>query len=307
MKFKPAMKITISYAITVFLAVLLAFNYQIFIVQNNFAPAGINGIMVMVQYKTHFSLSFSSLLVNIPLCILAFFLIKRKYAVKSLVFALVYSFTYLYLQGLDLSFLQYDAGGHDSIFPVIISGVISGFVSGIGLRINCATGGTEIISKYISKIKPGSNFFMVFFVLNAFVAAASLFVYSDNGVLNYKPVALCLTYCFVSSIVGNYIIKGTKTAYKFTIISPHANEIAAELIKTLKRGVTKIAAEGEYTHSQKDVLLCVVSKNQLVEFKTVINKYSDTFSFCETVNETFGTFNHNKTVAHKELHLDTYS
>ena len=292
MKFKPAMKITISYAITVFLAVLLAFNYQIFIVQNNFAPAGINGIMVMVQYKTHFSLSFSSLLVNIPLCILAFFLIKRKYAVKSLVFALVYSFTYLYLQGLDLSFLQYDAGGHDSIFPVIISGVISGFVSGIGLRINCATGGTEIISKYISKIKPGSNFFMVFFVLNAFVAAASLFVYSDNGVLNYKPVALCLTYCFVSSIVGNYIIKGTKTAYKFTIISPHANEIAAE---------------GEYTHSQKDVLLCVVSKNQLVEFKTVINKYSDTFSFCETVNETFGTFNHNKTVAHKELHLDTYS
>ena len=145
------------------------------------------------------------------------------------------------------------------------------------------------------------------FATGAFVAAASLFVYSENGVLNYKPVALCLTYCFVSSIVGNYIIKGTKTAYKFTIISPHANEIAAELIKTLKRGVTKIAAEGEYTHSQKDVLLCVVSKNQLVEFKTVINKYSETFSFCETVNETFGTFNHNKTVAHKELHLDTYS
>ena len=82
MKIKPTLQILVSYAITIFLAVLLAFNYQIFIVQNNFAPAGINGIMVMVQYKTHFSLSFSSLLVNIPLCILAFFLIKRKYGRK---------------------------------------------------------------------------------------------------------------------------------------------------------------------------------------------------------------------------------
>ena len=39
-------------------AILLAFNYYIFIVTNNFAPAGLNGIATMIQYKTGFSISY---------------------------------------------------------------------------------------------------------------------------------------------------------------------------------------------------------------------------------------------------------
>ncbi|MBO5713814.1 MAG: YitT family protein, partial [Clostridia bacterium] len=38
--------------LTIFLVgILLAFNYILFITPNNFAPAGINGIAVMIQYK----------------------------------------------------------------------------------------------------------------------------------------------------------------------------------------------------------------------------------------------------------------
>lgn len=42
-------------------AVLLAFVYYIFIVPNNFAPAGLNGIATMIQYKSGFSISYMSL------------------------------------------------------------------------------------------------------------------------------------------------------------------------------------------------------------------------------------------------------
>lgn len=285
-----AVKTLAQYAIIIAMALLLAINYHIFIVENNFAPAGLNGISVMLQYKTNFSISYMSFLINIPLCVLAFFLVDKKYAVRSFVFVLIYSLSYLYLQQSGFTFLQYDAGGHDTIFPAIISGVISGFVSGICLRLNSSTGGTEIISKYINKIKPGFNFFSVYFILNAIVATVSLFVYSDNGIINYKPVALCLTYCLISSFVGNYIIKGTKTAYKFTVITPYSNEISERIMNTLKHGVTRIPAQGLYSHNEKDVLLCVVNKNQLVDFKSIIDEYDNTFSFCETVNETFGNF-----------------
>ena len=60
-------------------ALLLAFNYQLFIVENGFAPAGLNGIATMVQYKTGFSIGYMSLIINVPLCILAYFFIDKKY------------------------------------------------------------------------------------------------------------------------------------------------------------------------------------------------------------------------------------
>ena len=278
----------------ILMALLLAVNYHIFIVENNFAPAGLNGIATMIQYKTGFSISYISLMINIPLCALAFFLVEKKYSLKTLIFTLVYSFSYLILQKLELDFLRYNAQGHDTIFPAIISGVISGLVSGICLKNNASSGGMELISKYINKIKPETNFFMVTFILNAVIAGISLFVYSDKGFLDYKPVALCITYCFVSNFVGNYIIKGAKTAYKFTIITTHPDEICEEITHILRHGATKIAAEGAYTNTAKTVLLCVVNKHQLTDFKKIIEKYDNTFSFYEVVNETYGNFKHIK-------------
>ncbi len=283
-----------SNSAVILMALLLAINYHIFIVENNFAPAGLNGIATMIQYKTGFSISYMSLLINIPLCALAFFLVEKEYSVKTLLFTLVYSFSYLALQNLELDLLKYNAQGHDTIFPAIISGVISGSVSGICLKNNASTGGMDLISKYINKIKPETNFFMVTFVLNAVIAGVSLFVYSDKGFVDYKPVALCITYCFVSNFVGNHIIKGAKTAYKFTIITTHPDEICEEITHILRHGATRVAAQGAYTNASKTVLLCVVNKHQLTDFKKIIEKYDNTFSFYEVVNETYGNFKHIK-------------
>ncbi len=285
----------LSYATVICMAVLLAVDYYIFIIQNHFAPAGLNGIATMVQYKTGFSISYMSLIINIPLCLLAYFFVEKEYALKTLVFTMVYSLVYLLLQNTHLDFLQYNAQGHDTIFPAIISGVISGFVSGMCLKYNASTGGMDLISKYINKVNPRVNFFKVTFVLNTVIACVSLVVYSDNGILNYKPVALCVTYCFVVNLVGNQIIKGTKTAYKFTVITTHPAEICNEITRILRHGVTKLDAFGGYTNEAKSVLLCVVNKHQLPDFQRIIGKYDNTFSFCEGVNETYGNFKQIKT------------
>ncbi len=289
---KKIMNGIFSNTAVILMAVLLAINYHIFIVENHFAPAGLNGIATMIQYKTGFSISYMSLIINIPLCVVAYFLVEKGYSVKTLLFTLVYSFAYLILQELGLDSLKYNAQGHDTIFPAIISGVITGFVSGICLKNNASTGGMDLISKYINKIRPETNFFMVTFILNAVIAGVSLFVYSDKGYVDYKPVALCITYCFISNFVGNYIIKGAKTAYKFTIVTTHPDEICEEITHVLRHGATKIAAQGAYTGQEKTVLLCVVNKHQLTDFKKILDKYDNTFSFYEVVNETYGNFKH---------------
>ena len=282
-------KAFLSYFEIILVALLLAVNYHVFIVQNDFAPAGLNGIATMIQYKTGFSISYMSLLINVPLSMLAFFLVQRQFAVKTLLFSLVYSFSFLFLQNSGLDFIQYNAEGHDTIYPVIISGVISGVVYGVCFKNNASTGGTDVISWYINKIRPRTNFFIVTFALNTIVAIASLFVYS-SGSLDYKPVALCITYCFISTYVGNRLLRGTKTAYKFTIVTTHADEIAKDISSILHHSATKIDAMGTYTNTEKSVLICVLNRHQLNDFQTIISKYDDTFSFCESVNETYGNF-----------------
>ena len=294
MKKKEILKSLGIYAVVSLTAVLLAFNYQLFIVENGFAPAGLNGIATMVQYKTGFSIGYMSLIINVPLCVLAYFLVDKSFAKRSLCFCLVYSFVFLYLQKLGLEAFQYDADGHDTIFPVMLSGVISGFVYGVCFRTNSSTGGTDIISKYISKLKPELNFFWVTFILNAIVAAVSFFVYAKpvdgNMSYDYKPVCLCVLYCFISSFIGSYIIKGTRTATKFTVITSYPEEITADIIKELRHSATRISAVGTFSNDEKTLLICVINRHQIVDFKNILKRYDNTFSFSETVDDTYGNF-----------------
>ena len=192
---------------------------------------------------------------------------------------------------MDWAFIQYNAEGHDTIYPVIISGVLAGAVYGACFRNGASTGGTDIVSRYINKVRPETNFFIVTFTLNAIVAIASIFVYSE-GVLNYKPMALCIIYCFISTFVGNLLLKTTKTAYKFTVITTHEKELIEEITQKLHHGCTKLEARGTYTDSQRSVLICVINKHQLNDFQTIVSQYSDTFSYFEVVNETYGNFKH---------------
>ena len=283
------MKKLFSYLLVVTAAILLAFVYYVFIVTNNFAPAGLNGIATMVQYKTGFSISYMSLLINIPLSTLAYFFVQKDFAKKTLLFSLIYSFSFLFLQNSRLAFIQYNALGHDTIYPVILSGVLSGIVYGTCIRNNASTGGSDIISRYINKIRPDTNFFIVTFTLNALVSIASIFVYS-TGELNYKPATLCILYCFISSYVGNLLLKRAKTAYKFTIITSRKEEIVAELLHTTHHGCTVLDAIGAYTDTKKAVLICVINKNQINDLQHILSKYDDTFSYFEVVNETYGNF-----------------
>ena len=247
---KTKFKSVFSYLNVILVALLLAFNYYIFIVDNSFAPAGLNGIATMIQYKTGFSISYMSLIINIPLCAIAFFLVEKSFSVKTLVFALVYSFSFLFLQNSNLSFIKYVTLGHDTIYPVILSGVLAGMVYGICFKNNASTGGTDIVARYINKMRPDTNFFIVTFTLNATVAIASIFVYSKNG-FDYKPMALCVIYCFISTFVGNLLLKTTKTAYKFTVITSHRDEFVEEITKNLHHGCTEIDAIGTYTGAKK--------------------------------------------------------
>lgn len=269
--------------LTAVIGILLAVNCYLFVIPNGFAPAGINGIAVMVQYKFGFSIGYLSLIINVPLCIMAYFLIEKRYAIYTMIFCLSYSFFFLFLQDSSLlSAFQYDAGNMDTIYPVILAGIISGFFNNRLLRIDSCSGGTDIIARYVAKRNPRLNFFWITFILNAAVAAASYFVYAKkiDGQMVYdmKPVCLCLVNCFTSSFVGTELTKKAKSAFEFIVVTDSPDEIEEEIIKTFHHSATRLNGRGVYTKTDKSVLLCTVNKNQVYDFVKALEKYPGTFA-----------------------------
>ena len=289
------LKAAINYIYVVLLGMLMATGYILFVIPNNYAPAGVNGIAVMVQYKFDFSVGFMSLIINVPLCLLAFFTVNRRFAVNTLIFCVSYSLFYLFLQNFpSVKSFVYDAGGVDTVYPVIIAGLISGFCYGCLFRLNACSGGTDIIAKLVSIRRPYLNFFWITFGMNAIVAFSSIFVYSVNGesgmVYDFKPACLCVLYCFISSFVGDRILKGSHSAYEFIIITPHPEEIENVILTALRHSATKLSGTGIFGKGEKSVLMCVVNRHQMVEFEKIIKSFPDTFAFVLPVNDTIGNF-----------------
>lgn len=281
--------------------IVTALNYHLFIIENQFAPAGINGIATMVQYKLGFSIGYMTLLINVPLCILAFCLKHRAFALRSFIFTTVYSLSYLAFGYVDLDRFVYRAEGIDTILPTIVAGTIAGAVFGLTFRAGGSSGGTDIISHIISKKYPQFNFFWVTFVINVAVALASYFVYAEVDpitselVYQFKPVVLCILYCFMSSEIGSLILQASKSAVKFEIVTTHAAEIAEEMHRKINRSATLLHGEGMHTHSGRDLLICIVNHHEEPIVEKIIRSYDNTFAYIEPVTRVVGRFYEHKT------------
>ncbi|MBQ9810905.1 MAG: YitT family protein, partial [Spirochaetales bacterium] len=85
-------KRVLDYLVIFTVALLGAFNYQIFVFPNDFAPSGINGILTIIRYVFGVNFGMLYLFINIPLLIAAFFVMRsRKYVICSFIYVVVFS------------------------------------------------------------------------------------------------------------------------------------------------------------------------------------------------------------------------
>ena len=262
---------------------VFALGFDLFLEPNGLSAGGISGIaLIVVHLAPITTVGVATAMMNFPLFFFGGKKIGMRFFVGSIIGTIFFSL-----------FIDLFAGIPVPDTEPLVAALYGGAICGAGIAIvfvnNASTGGTDIISRYINKIRPDTNFFAVTFILNGIVAVSSILVYSE-GMLNYKPMALCILYCFLSSFVGNLMLKSTKTAYKFTVITSHKEELIADVTKCLRHGCTEIEAIGSYTGSKRSVLICVINKHQLNDFQKLLSKYNDTFSYYEVVNETYGNF-----------------
>lgn len=281
------MKRFFSYLFFILLALISAVSYKLFIFPNEFAPAGFNGLATIVQHLLGINVGYLSLLINIPLIIAVFFLVDKHFALNTLLYVLVFAGALIALEYVDMDFLIYKTDtGTSTILGPLVAGICNGAILGIAFLANCSSGGTDLIAAIIHKVKPSYDFIWVTFILNAFVAVVSFFVYG----FNFEPVILCILYCYVQSIVSDRMLKGNKEAARFEVVTDRPDEIAREVIEKLGHSATLINAEGCYTHNHKNMLICVVNKDQIVPFKQILANYPGTFACVSGVSYTIGHF-----------------
>ena len=129
-------------------------------------------------------------------------------------------------------------------------------------------------------------------VFDAVVVFISIFVYDVGGTIAAKlnPVLLALVSLIVTSKVCDVILQGFKTAYKFEIITSHPEELSEEIMRRTHHGVTRVEAEGMYSHENKSMLVCIIRKRQMAELQRIIRSYPGTFAYFIPTSEVYGKF-----------------
>lgn len=293
------LKKILTYGVIVASAFLCALNYQLFIFPNQFAPAGLNGICTMIQELTGVSLGYLSLIINIPLAIVVYFLVSKVLAVRSMVYVATFSVALLVLDKMDLSAFVYATdNGTSTIMGPLVAGIVYGTCYSVLVRTNTYSGGTDFVAAVIHKYRPEKSLFYMIFAMNAVVALASYFVYDYK----IEPVIMCILYSFTSSTVSERMVKAGRSAVRFEIITDYPTEISNAIINKLHHSATLIPGKGMYKGREVNLLICVVNRTQVAALSAIIRSYPHTFADVSQVQEVMGNFKH---LTHKNTYETT--
>ena len=282
---KGKLKIAASYIIVLLVALVMAVNYQLFVFPNSFAPAGVNGLLTMIQYMLGIKLSFASIVINIPLALVCFLLDNKTRALRSLTYSIAFSVFLALMENLDMSKFVYTSTVSTFVGPAV-AGLISGACGYVMHTLNGHLGGTEFVAILIRRKKPSFNFFSVIFALNVAVAALSYFVYDYK----IEPVLMCILYCYFSSAVRDNMDRKYQSAVRCEIITEDPETLCHDIIHKLHHSATVFPAKGAFTGKDKSVIVCIVNPTQVTELTRLVSSHPGSFVALSQVSNVIGNF-----------------
>ncbi|GAE29039.1 YitT family protein [Halalkalibacter hemicellulosilyticus] len=252
---------------------VLSFGLVYFNMENQLADGGFTGITLILYFMFEFNPALSNLVLNIPLFFIGWRILGRTTFIYTLIGTFSVSIFLEFFQRYPLIHIPL----HDDMtLAALLAGVFIGVGLGIVFRYGGTTGGVDIIAK-LGFTYLGWSMGRTMFIFDAIVISSSLLY------LNYREAMYTLLAVFVAAKVIDFIQQGAYSAKASFIISDHASEIAHSIINEMDRGATILTGKGTFSGSNKDILYCVVGRNELIRLKTLVEKI-DPHAFV-TVND----------------------
>jgi uncharacterized membrane-anchored protein YitT (DUF2179 family) len=217
--------------------------------QHAFIPGGIFGVASLVYFASGLSrISIWFLLFNIPLFIIAWKFISKRFLLYSL-YAMLF-FTGIYAV-LDVNFQI-----HDQLYAAITCGVLSGLGTGIVLRSLGSNGGLDVIGVlFYQKFNIGLGKFYFFFNLLLY---AFSFVFFDKDLVIASIIMI-----FCASFTMDYALSMFSQRKVVLMISDKPKEISAMVNQQFRMGSTLLNGVGGYSGTPKQIVLTGINNIQL--------------------------------------------
>ncbi|MBD2869684.1 YitT family protein [Paenibacillus arenilitoris] len=243
---------------------IYAFGLHYFVIPNQLMEGGATGIAVLLNYAAGWPLSITTLLLNVPLFLIGWKALGRGQMMYTLLGIVSLSaFLALMERLIETGLLVPFRSTQDYMLAALYAGVSLGTGLGIVFRFGGTTGGVDIVARIVARSR-GISMGQIILTLDAVIIGASLFYIPMSKVL-YTLVTV-----FIASKLIDFIQDGAYAAKAFSIITDHGEEISKQITIDLERGVTLIPARGVYSGQQKEVVYCVVQRQEIRRLKTIV-------------------------------------
>lgn len=271
---------------------LLSFAAQTLISANEFTIGGVGGIAILLNAASNGKIPKSIVIfsLNLPLIILSFFFVRKRFAVLTAAHILLQSLWLVILENVFPDFAIKFGGSGEKIFAAIASGLCVGASIALAFKTGGSTGGADIMAVILRKKFAATSLAWTLFMLNGLIIACSIFVYKGSTPAEtLLPIMMSAFEAYIESKTIDAINNGFQSAIEFRIITDKPEEISNAIMRELQRGVTMLPATGMYTKEPHFMLLCVVNRRQIATLKRVIKRIDpDSFAVMANVSQVLG-------------------
>ena len=257
-------------------AVIAATGLELFLIPNNVIDGGVVGLAIMSAHITNLPFGILLIVINIPFLYLGYKQIGKSFALSTIIAVCFLSFWS------DEVFAPMERVTSDPFLAAIFGGIIDGLGVGLIMRAGGSLDGTEIVALIADKRSVFSTGEVLMFI--------NLFILSGAGLLfGWDKAMYSLFAYYVIAKMIDVTIKGLDESYGVMIVTNEPEELTSALNDRLGRGVTLLYGEGGYTHQQKKVLYCVVTRLEVDKLKEIVHdKDENAFVTINVVHDIVG-------------------
>lgn len=238
--------------IEVFGSFLIAVGIYNFAVNANFPMTGFSGISIILYRLFHLPIGLSTILLNIPVTLLCYRLLGKKFLIRSLRCMVISSLMIDYLAPL----LPVYEGSR--LLAAICTGVFAGLGYALIYMKNSSTGGADFIIMAVKAWKPYLSLGRIAFLTDFVIIMVGGFIFKDvDGIIYGMIVAYLL------SVVVDKVMYGIDAGKLTLIVTEKGKEVADVIDACSQRGSTILKGQGGYRQDEKQVVMCACNNKQM--------------------------------------------
>ncbi len=199
----------------------------------------------------------TTMLLNIPLFFLAARMKGRAFIWKTLFASVCFSVALLLIP-------SYEITHHDYLMAAVLGGALNGFGIGLVFSQSTSTGGSDLLVTLLKKWFPGLSVSELLIVVDGIIVLAGM------GIFGIRTGLYAIVAVFITGKVSDALLDGLKFAKMAYIISDKPLEISDQIMRKMERGVTGLNGTGMFSGKDKNVLMCVVPKKQIIKLIEIV-------------------------------------